>query len=402
MQARKLSRVVIPGLLCAFVNLVIATAPAGAQQDFAPRDGLTTGGPRAPHVDRTLRQTSRPGIQNLNHDVRYRVVSIGVLPGRTNSVTSERGVNNLGHAAGYSYTPGQIFNTGQAFFWQNGHLTGLPTLSGYTGSFGFAINDLDQVVGVANRRDDSGHVRQTAVLWNHGQPHDLGSLQPNSQSAAFDASIFGVIVGQNFSFDTLLTLPVVWYGGAAHQLPLLPGETQGAPIEINAFGMIVGSQWVQDVNEVPCIWYWNGSGYTAVNLGTAGGNFNQGLGINNLGQAVGWTNFVGDEHGPGFVWDFVHGMQFLYQLPGDTDGLAFGINDFGVILGLSVLATPDDFEVHSVIWQHGTPTDLQTLVPPGTPPFTFGVSNINNLGEISLDATDPDGNPIALLLVPTH
>jgi len=30
------------------------------------------------------------------------------------------------------------------------------------------------------------------------------------------------------------------------------------------------------------------------------------------------------------------------------------------------------------------------------------MGNINNLGEIAVDASDPDGNPIALLLVPTH
>jgi probable HAF family extracellular repeat protein len=313
-----------------------------------------------------------------------------------------RGVNNLGHVGGYSYVPAQIFDTGQAFIWKNGQMTALPTLSGWTTSFGFSINDLDEVAGAANRRDDNGHVRQTAVVWDHGQPRNLGTLLPNSQSSASDVNIFGVAVGHSFSLDTFIDVPVVWYGGSTHQLPLLPGESQGAAEEINALGVIVGWQWEEGFNQIACIWYWNGNGYTAVNLGTAGGAFNQGLGINNLSQAVGWTNFVGDEHGPGFVWDFVHGLQFLNPLPSDTDGLAFGINDIGQVLGLSVLATPDDFEVHSVIWQGGTPTDLQTLVPPDTPPFTFGVSNINNLGDIALDATDPDGNPIALLLVPRH
>ena len=167
-------------------------------------------------------------------------------------------------------------------------------------------------------------------------------------------------------------------------------------------GVIVGSQWLDDSNQVPCLWYWNGTGYTAVSLGTFGGNFGQGRGINNLVQAVGQSNYAGDEHGPGFLWDYRHGLQPLSPLPGDTDAEGSNINEFGQIVALSFLATPDEFEVRTAIWQNGKVTDLQTLVPPDTPPLNYQIGNINNLGEIAVDASDPDGNPIPLLLVPTH
>ncbi len=384
----------------AVVLLALQAYPAVAQQRAATSTGVILGASNQSLANSRRALLARP--DNRTHDVRYQVVPMPLLPGKTNSAFNQRGVNNLGHTTGYSYVAPNTFDTTQAFIWQNGRIRALPLLSGWPSSFGLAINDRDQVAGAANRTDSSGNVRQTAVLWDRGQPINLGTLQPNSQSAALDVNLFGVVVGESFSLDSLLDLPVVWYGGVAHQLPLLAGETQGQALEINTLGVIVGFQWLQDVNEVPCVWYWNGTSYTAVNLGSFGGNYGQGLGINDLAQAVGYSNYAGDEHGPAFTWDFVHGLHILNPLAGDTDANGNGINNSGQIVGMSAQALPDSFTITSVIWQNGIPKDLQTLVPAGTPPLTFGVSNINELGDIALNASDPDGNPIALLLLPTH
>jgi hypothetical protein len=96
---------------------------------------------------------------------------------------------------------------------------------------------------------------------------------------------------------------------------LLPGETQGQPWEINVLGVISGVQWQDGTNEIPCIWYWNGSGYTAVNLGSFGGDYGEAYGINNLSQAVGYSYNPGNLNFLGFLWDYQHGLQSLPLLP---------------------------------------------------------------------------------------
>jgi hypothetical protein len=56
----------------------------------------------------------------------------------------------------------------------------------------------------------------------------------------------------------------------------------------------------------------------------------------------------------------------------------------------------------ALIWQNGIPTDLQTLVPAGSPTFN-NVGNINDLGQIAIcSGRSGDGTIAGYLLVPTH
>jgi uncharacterized membrane protein len=185
---------------------------------------------------------------------------------------------------------------------------------------------------VANDLDASGNLLQTAVLWEHEQPVNLGALHPGWNSYALDVSTSGVVVGASGSIGAEFPTPVVWYGGTVHALPLLPDEAGGWAEEINARGVIVGWQ-ASATNEIRCLWYWNGSGYTAVNLGSLGGNYGQAFGMNNLNKAVGYSLYAGNIHGPAFLWDHRHGLQALPLLRPDTDGIAYNINDLGQIVG---------------------------------------------------------------------
>ncbi|MBV8864307.1 MAG: hypothetical protein JO210_02780 [Acidobacteriaceae bacterium] len=178
----------------------------------------------------------------------------------------------------------------------------------------------------------------------------------------------------------------------------------GAANEINSFGVIVGWQFLTNGGVIPCLWYWNGTGYTAVDLGSLGGNVGQAFGINNVNKVVGFSLYGGNLHGPGFLWDRWRGLEALPLLSPDTDATVYNINDRGQIVGDSQTFS-DDGELISqraAIWEHGTVEALQTLVPPNTPPLTYESSNINDLGDIAVNATNPDGSPDALLLVPRH
>jgi uncharacterized membrane protein len=337
------------------------------------------------------------------------VVPIGVLPGKTNTYLAEgKTVNNLGHVTGlsYVYTGGDndVFLTSQAFLWSNGQIHALPLLNGWPSAYGLGLNNRDQVIGLANKIDSSGNFLQTAVLWDRGQVTALGSLSPDTNSYPFDINIWGVVVGGNQNPVTNNNTPVVWYGGAIHALPYLPGMDHGFAESVNDLGIIAGRQGPPDgSSQIACLWYWNGAGYTPVSLGNLGGDYGDAIGINNLGQIVGWSAYAGDLHAAAFVWDW-RGMRALPSLPGDTDGQGNDISDLGQIVGFSQLFDDNGTLISQrvVLWEHNNITELQTLVPPGTPTLT-DVGHANLLGQIDVDSGSFDDGTIAgYLLVPRH
>jgi probable HAF family extracellular repeat protein len=234
----------------AIMLFLVNAAPVSAQQRSIHRPDLSVW-PRRDRVSPKSDATATPNgkIENQNHDVRYNVVTIGVLPGKTNTnlTNSGRSVNHLGDVTGFSFVYtgnfNSIFLTNQGFIWHKGNLTALPLLNGYPGAFAVAINDLGQVVGEASLIDSSGQVRETAVRWDHGQVTNLGTLKPNSNSSTSDINNWGAAVGLSYSFDDNQDLPVVWYGGTIHALPLLPGEIDGEAFQINDLGLIIGHQF---------------------------------------------------------------------------------------------------------------------------------------------------------------
>ena len=353
----------------------------------------------------TFESDKRSGVHN---SVKYKVTQIGVLPGKTNSFLPDlKTINNLGHAAGYSYVYtgdfNDVFRTGQGFIWQDGKVKALPLLSGWIGAFGFAINDRDQVVGTANNVDPDTTIHQIAVMWDHGQPVSLGTLFPGANSYAWSVNNWGVAVGGSFNPATGFNAPWVWYGGTIHALPYLPGMNHGFAESINDFGVIVGRQGVaDDSSSVPCLWYWNGAGYTPISLGSFGGDFGDAIGNNNLGQAVGWSLLPGDIHAPAFVWDLLHGLHALPSLPGDTDGEGHQINDLGQIVGFSqIFDDHGNFVSQRVVsWQNGTPIELQTVIPSNIPTLT-DVGYANLFGQISVSSEfNLDGRTVAYVLTP--
>jgi hypothetical protein len=139
-----------------------------------------------------------------------------------------------------------------------------------------------------------------------------------------------------------------------------------------------------------------------MSLGSFGGDFGDAVGINNFGQATGWSLLPGDMHGPAFISDF-RGLHALPQLPNDTDGAGSQISDTGEITGWSQLFDDQGNFISQrvVIWQNGKVTELNTLVPPNIPTFR-GIGNANIIGQISVSAGHlVDGTETAYILTPT-
>jgi probable HAF family extracellular repeat protein len=103
-------------------------------------------------------------------------------------------------------------------------------------------------------------------------------------------------------------------------------------------------------------------GYTVESLGTLGGSYSLGLGIDNGGVAVGWSASA-SEVDRGFV--FSHGvLSDVGTLPGGRFAHANAINERGQITGDSEISVASGFERHAFLYDRGRMTDLGTLGGP--------------------------------------
>ena len=119
-------------------------------------------------------------------------------------------------------------------------------------------------------------------------------------------------------------------------------------------------------------------GYYITDLGTLGEDpESKAFGINDYGQVVGYSGMVlGPEEGRrAFLWDSMNGMQNLGTLGGNHSE-AYGINNAGQVVGRSTLPSGEG-DVRGFIWQNGSISNLGTLAGGWTE-----AHGINNSGEV--------------------
>ena len=158
---------------------------------------------------------------------------------------------------------------------------------------------------------------------------------------------------------------------------------------------------------------------TVSDLGNLGGGaWNTPDAINNRGQIVGFSDLPGDSSGrPNFhavLWTKTGGVQCggqcldLGTLPGDSLSEATGINNQGQIVGVSIGAG-SPFGSRAFLWENNKLTDLNTLVAPRTTLQLVSTGDINDRGEITGSAIDPNSAECgpatagcAFLAIPVH
>jgi probable HAF family extracellular repeat protein len=226
------------------------------------------------------------------------------------------------------------------------------------GTFGqaFSINNEGWVVGYATT---GGDLFLHAFLWRNGVMTDLGTLGgPISQGirinergevvGAADNSITDPL-GEEFCFsmfgDGNECLPFVWQNGVTTVLGILGGGDNGVALGINKKGTVVG-QVENKIHDTTCP----------------------------APQVLRYKPVVWEE---GVV-------KTLPTLPGLPDGVAAAINDGGQVVGVS--GNCSGSVNHSVLWDHGTRTDLGNLG--GT---TGGPTGINNEGQVVGSVDLPGG-----------
>jgi probable HAF family extracellular repeat protein len=255
--------------------------------------------------------------------------------------------------------------TCQAFLWQDGVMTSLPALG------------------------DSRERRQknSAANWINNR----GVVAGIAENDVTDITC----PGRSISPQVLEFKPVIWEEGHVQELPTFRNEDgvsdpDGVAFAINNHGQVVGASGrctTFNANSTQTyllglhILLWqHGRAKDLGNLGGTGpGGGNVAVGINNQGHVVGSSYLSDGATFHGFLWTEDTGMKDLGTLPGDQISAALGINDDGDVVGISLDA---NFNPRAFLRRNGVMTDLNTLIPAGSPLFLIQACSINTRGEL--------------------
>jgi probable HAF family extracellular repeat protein len=266
-----------------------------------------------------------------------------------------------------------------ALRWDNGTLTDLGALPGVNSSAAIAINAGGWVLGESQNgliEPVTGFPQQRAVVWKGTQLIELGTLGVN---AVFPQTLnsVGQVVGNapNTVPDpfSLFGLPTqirafLWQNGLMQDLGTLGGP-DAVPFSINERGQVAGMSYTNATPNAttgmptlePFLWE-NGKMISLGTLGgTVGSNGAQGsIMINNRGQIIGTSNLAGDQAAHGFVWE--NGVMTDLGTFGGVNSFPVWINDVGEIVGeADLLGSAVSHLHHAFLWKNGVMTDLGTL-----------------------------------------
>jgi probable HAF family extracellular repeat protein len=333
------------------------------------------------------------------------LINLGAIPGQNGSGADW--INEAGVVAGASTTGSIDPLTGwpaiEAVIWEHGTMIQLGDLGGQEG-IATAINDRGQVGGFgSNTIPDPfslfGLGTQTrAFVWERGVISDIGTLG-GPDAAVLDMSNRGA-VGLSYTNSTpnpttgIPTVdPFLWVNGRMIDLGTL-GGTFGSPEWINDRGEVVGeSDLAGDLASHPFLWDHG----VLTDLGTLGGDNGSAFFINDAGTVVGEADLPGSTVHHGFLWK--RGvMSDLGTIGSDPCSNATHINEKEQVVGTST----DCFGgvLHAFLWENGELVDLNSLVNPPSDAKVFQPTYINDRGEIAGNATLPNGDEHAVVLIP--
>jgi len=166
------------------------------------------------------------------------------------------------------------------------------------------------------------------------------------------------------------------------------GGAQSGAMGINEIGQVVG--WAFGIRGDSCAFVWD----STTGMRELPGDFSSARAINNQGQIVGWTSTCGGCQGRAAMWE----DGALTDL---GPGYALAINNLGQVVGYIWGRDPmgQDYN-RAVLWEGGTMTDLNTLLSDGSGWTLIGAEGINDAGQIVGYGTSPDGFTHGYLLTP--
>lgn len=221
----------------------------------------------------------------------------------------------------------------------DGELSMLPAPPPGTESIIGDINDAGLVVGASEvAQTESGIYVLTAVYWEDGEVHEIGSLGgPVAIAAAINES--GTVVGYSSKEENFRTFPFRWTEAAGVEaLPVLHENSEGSASGVSDSGLIVGTATASDGAD---------------------------------GRAVVWDA------------DGVHALPGIYA---NAYSSAVAVNDDEIILGTE--RVPPQHVPQARIWIDREVYALQELTSDLPAELTLGVPvAINRRGEILVNAS---------------
>ena len=363
------------------------------------------------------------------------MTDLGALPG-ANNCSIPFGVNNRGEIVGASEN-GQVdplmgVNQQRAVVWKDGKIADLDSLGGNQNQALF-INDHGQIVGLSQNTipdpfslydfllrlgvpgpNDGTQTR--AVLWQHEQIRDLGTLGgPDAWASFINES--GRIAGFSYTSSTPNPItgipplnPFLWEppspgfpNGRMLDLGSLGGAF-GFPSGLNNRGQVIGGSGVASSpgacsfenfnnfrnSNVGCdVFLWSQGKLIDLTTSTVGGSPQSAYGISEKGEIVGGAVFP---NAPFDAYFWKSGLATdIGTLPHDCFSEAYAINSRGQVVGdsFSCSGTFNLFH-HAFLWEDGAIFDLNNLIPPHSPltlvgvgPLSEAVSPLNDRGEIA-------------------
>jgi probable HAF family extracellular repeat protein len=228
---------------------------------------------------------------------------------------------------------------------------------------------------------------------------DLGTLG-GPDSFAWGVNSGGQVAG--VSYTTAIVDPVtgqppidafLWHDGKMRDLGNLGGSVPvfGGVVGINDRGEVIGASNLAG-NQTAHPYLWNGK--AMIDLGTLGGANGSASAVNEHGVVVGIADLADQTH-HGFLW--THGqMQDLPPVNGAPCSNGSDVNSRAQAVGNS---TDCHGNATAVLWKHGSPVDLNTLVAPSMLYMTDALS-INNRGQIIGEGVLPSGDTHNFVLIP--
>ena len=320
----------------------------------------------------------------------YTVTDLGAVAGAI--LTNPTDINNRGEAAVTSFLSFRPPRPTFGFVSKDGKMTLLPALGGQF-TFASAISDSGVVAGSANLVGDTiAH----AAIWegDFTQVTDLGTLG-GASSGALWLNNRRQVVGDSATANGTDFHAFLWDRGMMTDLGTLGGSFSFA-FAINDGGLIVGqSDTTTTIDSVFGLPIFHGFIWDRGILSDVGeifgGHFNYAQSVNNRGEIVGAADLAGDQTGHAFMLR-KGSLIDLGTVPGDTNSTALAVNNLGHVVGLSALSFDDpsfgppvnNFQCpcHAAIWEDGTVTDLNTVIPAGSGWQLGNALAINDRGQI--------------------
>jgi len=354
---------------------------------------------------------------------------LGTLPNGLSSATSWVSANGLIAGASQNgeldpqMSPG--YPEDRAVLWRDGRIMDLGVLPEPEGGYesgAEAVNSRGQVVGWAinrvpdpysmaalselfNNYEPVEYYQERAFLWQDGVMQDLGTLATGTDAYAVAINEQGQVIGFSYTNSTPNQVstpcapgsliptqdPFLWEHGHMIDLGSL-GGTCGFPTWISNSGQVVGQSDLPG-DQVTDAFLWTKAGGMQ-DLGTLGGTSAEANMVNDSGEVVGGALLADDSQTDAFLWDGK--MHDLGALNGC--GTALSINARGQVVGNwgSNVCQQGGF-----LWEDGGPmVDLNTLVSSDSDLTVSAAVEINDSGVIIGAATDTNGNPSAIVLIP--